>query len=117
MLLLRQVQLQLRVQPLPAADEIRHDLRGLDGGGTFVVSVQLPRTSRLVPRRAQAPVSTGGATRRPEPRQELRPALPAHFFCLCNHRNSIVTTQAYIIDSCISDTNPPAFGAPLIKGG
>ena len=53
MLLLRRVPLRLRVraQPLPALDEIRHDLRGCDDGGVFVVSVHLPRMLRLlVPR-------------------------------------------------------------------
>ena len=109
MLLLRTVQLQLRVrQPLPAADEIRHDLRGRDGGGTFVVSVQLPRMPRLVPRRAPAQARLrlrsrrAAATRRPEPRRELRPARPAHY-----HRTSAARARVRLAVSLVEPS--PAF--------
>lgn len=63
----RRARLRGRAWPLPAAIEIRHDLRGPDDGARFVVSVQLQRMPRMVPRQAQprarAPVPTGGATR------------------------------------------------------
>src|SRR5882762_4345455 len=58
--------LRVRVQPFPAANDLRHDLRGCDDGAPFVVSVHPPP---LLPKRVQArtpvpaPLSTGGATR------------------------------------------------------
>src|SRR6266481_2744806 len=61
--------LRARVQPIPAESDLRHDLRGCDVGATFVVSVHPSQQAPQLPRRvqvrapAQAPVSTGGATR------------------------------------------------------
>src|SRR5580658_3814635 len=60
----------LRLRPralrLPAANEFRHGLRGRDDGATFALSAQRPRLAR-----AQAQVSTGAATRLPEPQREF----------------------------------------------
>ena len=81
--------LRVLAQPLPAANGLRHDLRGCDDGATFVVSVRLPQllgmTPRLLLRRvqvrvpAQAPLSPGGATQPPEPLLEPPAARPAHY--------------------------------------
>jgi len=89
---------RVRLQQLPAANDLRHDLRGCDGGAPFVVSVHLPpipwMTLRLLPRRvrapAQVPVSAGGAPQPPEPPLEQRAALSAHY-----RRTSAATARAH----------------------
>jgi len=50
----RAVLLPLPEQRLPAADEIRHDLRGCDDGETFVASVLLFLMPGLAPKRIPA---------------------------------------------------------------
>ena len=62
-------------QPQPAADEIRHDLRGCDDGESFAVQAQpaaaaAARLEDRLRRRAPAPISRVGAIRLREPRLE-----------------------------------------------
>jgi len=54
-ILLRTLLRRLRVllPPLPAANDLRHDLRDCDDGALFVVSVHLPRMPRLLPRQVR----------------------------------------------------------------
>jgi hypothetical protein len=95
------------------AAEIRHGLRGRDGGAKFVVALQnsqLKKMPHLVPKPAQAlipaPLSTEAATLPPEPRpRQLRPARPAHL-----HRNSVARARA---PSLFPWPSPPrvSFGA------
>jgi hypothetical protein len=82
---------RLRVgpQPLPAANDLRLDLRDCDDAVAFAVSLHLPQMPWMalpqLPRRVQvcaparAPVSTVGATQPPEPPLELRAVRPAHY--------------------------------------
>jgi len=75
---------RVRLQQVPAANDLRHDLRGCDGGAPFVASVRLPQmpwmTPQLLPRQVQVraparvPLSTGGAIQPPEPLLEPRAA-------------------------------------------
>jgi len=87
--------LRPRVQPLPVANDLRHDLRGCDVGATFVVSVHPPQQAPQLPRQvqvaapAQAPVSPGGAIRQLELSPERRAGRPAHY-----RRTSAAKAQA-----------------------